>query len=179
MKLLFPFGLSAIAVLIFSQLYSASAQETSQHLELNADRPDVQGLSFEAILAQAQQRANQAIALEFSNPGVTALRLTVSLTRKGLTAPILYVAVDKAQWQQQPSLTLWARSIPRSGELLGYFTIPARAQPAAQGNLPAATVYSSGFFKINRPANQPSPRPLSPPSESSPVGSGVQPNRDD
>lgn len=135
----------------------ATAQELTQtvkNLELDAYSPELVGLSFDGVLAEAQQRASSAIASEFSRSPNTALKLTVSLEKKGLVVPILLVTVTGSQWQRQPDLTLWSKTLSRSGELLGYFTVPSQAVPVSRPSSSVTSVYSSGFFKINRPFNR-------------------------
>jgi hypothetical protein len=129
---------------------------TSKSLSLSIEADSDQNLSlgFDALMQQAETLANQTIQTEFSNSAqLENLALTVSLSRRGLVAPILNLSVARSQWQSQPNLQAWSRQIARSAELLGYITVPAMAKRSPVSNPSQPAVYSSGFFKINRPAN--------------------------
>jgi hypothetical protein len=123
----------------------------SLSLNIEADSDQNLGLGFESFLQQAQTLANQAIQTEFNNSSdLQRLNITVSLSRRGMVAPILIGTIERSQQNSQT----WSRQIARSAELLGYVTISPIAKRSPVVNAVQPSVYSAGFFKINRPLNR-------------------------
>lgn len=139
---------------ILPALNSGVGIEKSKTVGLNivADSDTNLALGFDSLMQQAEALASQTIQAEFNNSSqLENLSLIVSLSRRGLVAPILNISVGRSQWQSQPNLQNWSRQIARSAELLGYVTVPAIAKRLPLSNPAQPAVYSSGFFKINRP----------------------------
>ncbi len=60
--------------------------------------------SFNGLIQHAERLAAQLIKESFANPSTTAIELKILAEREGLTAPILYVRVTRADWQKQSNL---------------------------------------------------------------------------
>jgi hypothetical protein len=136
--------------------------EKSKNLDMNIDGDANENLNlgFDAFLQQAETLMSQSIQSEFSNfPQLERLSITVSLSRRGLVAPILTASIERSQWQNQPNLQTnretWSRQIGRSAELLGYIIVQPLAKRSTTISPNQQSVYSPGFFKINRPSNRP------------------------
>jgi len=163
----FPNQLSAIE----SGLVEPRLVETTKSISLNieADSDQNLALGFDSFLQQAETLANQAIQTEFNNSSqLQRLNITVSLSRRGMVAPILTGSIERSQVISQAGSgetrlgQTWSRQIARSAELLGYVTIPPIAKRSPVVNSAKPSVYSAGFFKVNRPANRFIPSNLPP-----------------
>ncbi|PSB17200.1 hypothetical protein C7B65_19430 [Phormidesmis priestleyi ULC007] len=90
--------------------------------------------SFSGLIEQAELLAERLAKQGFANPSTTVVEMRILAEREGLTAPILYVRVTRAEWQKQPKLRAitYLRGVDR---LLGFS--PQNSQPPV---FPSATV---------------------------------------
>ncbi len=84
--------------------------------------------SFNGLIQQAERLAEQSVKESFANPSTTAIELKVLAEREGLTAPILYVRVTRADWQRQSNLRSSFTYLRGADQLLG-FRLPQNSQP--------------------------------------------------
>ena len=92
--------------------------------------------SFSGLVEQAKSLAQRLAKQGFSNPSTTAVEMRILAEREGLTAPILYVRVTRADWQKQPDLRSAITYLRDADRLLG-FSGPQRSQPSV---FPSTTV---------------------------------------
>ena len=86
--------------------------------------------SFKGLIQQAEQLAEQMVKQSFTNPATTAIELKILAEREGLTTPILYVRVTRADWQKRSNLRSASTYLRGADQLLG-FRLPQNSQSQA------------------------------------------------
>jgi len=95
-----PVKAEATQVVVDVPIYSASVSERSLTLE-------------------AELLVSQTIDQQFSqNPGLTTLKVLAMANRNGEVVPILETNVSRADWQEQPQVSIWTRYYDASFELV-------------------------------------------------------------
>lgn len=90
--------------------------------ELNLTLESIGNPSFETIMKQAQELAEQSVEQEFTdNPEITEVSITILGDRNGQIVPLLRSKVSRSQWQQDPRIYLWTKYFNNSGVLLGFY----------------------------------------------------------
>ena len=131
-------------LLIGMLLSSFVAPASAETMQLNHTLTSDASQSFSGLIKQAELLAEGLARQGFENPSTTAVEMKISAERDGLTAPILYVRVTRADWQKQPKLRTitYLRDVDR---LLG-FRSPQNSQPQ---------VFSSETVSFASPQSEP------------------------
>lgn len=120
-----------IGILLSSFVAPAYAETKQLDYTLTSDANQ----SFKGLIEQAELYAERLAKQSFANPSTTAVELRILAEREGLTAPILYVRVTRAEWQKQPNIRPAITYLRGVDRLLGF--TPRNPQPQV---FPSATV---------------------------------------
>ncbi|GAB4196271.1 MAG: hypothetical protein Fur006_43590 [Coleofasciculaceae cyanobacterium] len=106
----------------------ALAESVERNLILNSDGSE----SFETLLRQAQDLAQDLIEEEFAqNLDVNEVSIVISGEHQGQIVPLLRSQVSRSQWQQDSRMPRWTRYFANNSRVLLGFNKPA-APPTAQ-----------------------------------------------
>ncbi len=121
-----------IGMLLSSFVAPACAETKQLDYTLTSDANQ----SFSGLIGQAELLAEQLAKQGFADPSTTAVEMRILAEREGLTAPIVYVRLTRADWQRQPNIRPAITYLRGADRLLG-FKSPQNSQPQA---FPSATV---------------------------------------
>ena len=122
--------------LLLSSFLATVSPVRAEIRQLNYTLTPEANQSFNGLIQQAERLAAQLVKESFANPSTTAIELKILAEREGLTAPILYVRVTRADWQKQSNLRSAFTYLRGADQLLG-FRLPQNSQPQAS---PTTTV---------------------------------------
>ncbi len=122
--------------LLLSSFFATASPVRAETRQLDYTLTPEANQSFGGLIKQAEQLAEKSVKESFDNPATTAIELKILAEREGLTVPILYVRVTRADWQAQPNLRSAITYLRGADQLLG-FRLPQNSQPQAS---PATTV---------------------------------------
>ncbi|NJL87881.1 MAG: hypothetical protein HC886_20920 [Leptolyngbyaceae cyanobacterium SM1_1_3] len=125
--------------------------------------------SFQSLQSRARTLAQSIVTSGFAeDPNVMTLNVTIVAERNGQQMPLLMVRVSRADWEQQPRVTQWARVFEDPAKLLlGY--VPQEQQSTESTPRRTASRRSAG--SLSSPASASS----SPSSGGSGSSGGVVP----
>lgn len=114
--------------LLLSSFFAPVFPAWAETRQLNYTLTPEANQSFNGLIQQAERLAEQSVKESFANPSTTAIELKILAEREGLTAPILYVRVTRADWQRQSNLRSAFTYLRGAEQLLG-FRLPQNSQP--------------------------------------------------
>ena len=105
--------------------------------------------SVRSLQSRARALAQTMVSEAFADNSVTDLSVTIVAERNGQQMPVLAVRVNRAQWQQQPSINQWVRLFEEPASvLLGYV-------PQAETTTAATTSRSRAGRSLNNNSSLP------------------------
>lgn len=113
-----------IGMLLSSFVAPACAETKQLDYTLTSDANQ----SFSGLIEQADSLAQRLAKQGFADPSTTAVEMRILAEREGLTAPIVYVRVTRADWQKQLNLRPATTYLRGADRLLG-FKSPQNSQP--------------------------------------------------
>jgi hypothetical protein len=87
--------------------------------------------SYEALVRQAEQMADNLVRQSFSEAAVTQVSLRILGEHNGSEVPVLYVTVSRSSWQSNSDIRTQARYFGRPSAVLLGFTQPQAIQTVA------------------------------------------------
>ena len=123
-------------LLIGMLLSSFAAPACAETRQLNYTLTSDANQSFSGLIEQAELLTQKLAEQGFADPSTTAVEMRILAEREGLTAPIVYVRITRADWQKQPNVRPAITYLSGVDRLLG-FKSPQNSQPQI---FPSATV---------------------------------------
>ena len=120
-----------IGMLLSSFVAPACAETKQLDYTLTSDANQ----SFSGLIGQAELLAERLVKQGFADPSTTAVEMRILAEHEGLTAPIVYVRLTRADWQKQPNVRSAITYLRGVDRLLGFS--PQNSQPQI---FPSATV---------------------------------------
>ncbi len=114
--------------LFLSSFFATASPVRAETRQLDYTLTPKANQSFNGLLQQAERLAEQVVKESFANPSTTAIELKILAEHEGLTAPILYVRLTRADWQKQSDLRSTFTYLRGANQLLG-FRLPQNSQP--------------------------------------------------
>ena len=114
--------------LLLSSFFAPVSPVRAETRQLDCTLTPEANQSFNGLIQQAERLAEQSVKESFANPSTTEIELKILAEREGLTAPILYVRVARADWQRQSNLRSAFTYLRGAEQLLG-FRLPQNPQP--------------------------------------------------
>ena len=107
-------------LLIGMLLSSLAAPACAETRQLNYTLTSDANQSFSGLIEQAELLTQKLAKQGFADPSTTAVEMRILAEREGLTAPIVYVRVTRAEWQKQPNVRPAINYLRGADLLLGF-----------------------------------------------------------
>lgn len=113
-------------ILILSSFVSSISIASAESVERNFILNSEGNQSFDILLQQAQELAQNSIDQEFiENPEVSEVSIVILGEHQGQIVPLLRSQVSRSKWQQDPKIYRWTRYFTHNSRVLLGFNKPS------------------------------------------------------